>query len=253
MDLKTSQLNKAIAKKIGAVRAADEGVALRIRCVGYAESSSHYADAVLVSATSLTLSIDGSADTTVGSSGVLAFATYTTLGSLVDAINASSNWEAEIVAGLRSDTVSGSELLARSTSTFRMYQEVTLKWDSSDNGVYGIDYCLEPGRPFETVHGVSGANKSFLEHRVGLSRVLALCNTNAGESITLYVYEVKPDKAAVLNTLATFTVTDNTEKDSGAQDGPIVHAGFGNSILVRFRGTGWIDTGAYLKVLGEVE
>jgi len=241
MDLKTAQINKAVAKAIGRRVVADEGVALRICCIAYPESSKHYADAIVVSATSLTLSIDGSADTTVGASGVLAFATYTTLGTLVDAINLSANWEAEIVAGLRSDAVNGSELLARSTSTFRMFQTLELKFDSSDGGVYGISFLLEPDLEFDF-------NKS--EHRVGLKRVRWLSNTVSAEAVTLAVYELKKDKAVSQRTLLAGTAADNTEGDTGLIDDVLVHADYGNSILVRITSTGWADSGAYLQCEG---
>jgi hypothetical protein len=251
MDNKTAELNKAIAKSIGARVTSDTTVKLRIRCVGYAKSSKHYADAVVVAATSLVLSIDGVADTTFsGATGTLLFATYTTLGTLVDQINSSVNWEAEIVAGLRSDTINGSELLARSTSTFKMWEEVTLKADSSDNGVYKVGYCLEPGVAFDYVHGQSP--KSYKTHRVGITRLRGLINTNAGEVISMTVYELKPDKASAYKTLAVYPGTDNTEKDTGATDEPLLHAGYGNSLLVELEstGTGWIDSAAYLDVLG---
>ena len=246
-------LAKAVAKRIGERVVADGSVKLRLRCVGYASSSPHYADAVLVSATSLVLSIDGVADTSfAGASGTLLFATYTTLGTLADQINSSANWEAEIVAGLRSDTINGSELLARSTATFRMWEQVDIKADSSDNGVYGLDLVLDPGQAFDYVHGKNFAGKQYNQHRVGVLRVRGLCNTNAAEVIAISVYEVKPDKAATYKLLAQFDGTDNAEKDSGAVNEVFVNADYGNSILVRIRstGTGWVDSGAYLDVQG---
>lgn len=236
----------ALKTSIGRVLAADQGVALRIRYVGSPESSSDYADAVLVSATSLTLSVNAVADSTVGASGVLAFATYTTLGTLVDAINLSANWEAEIVAGLRSDAVNGSELLARSTSTFRPYTSLDLFWDSSDGGVLGIDFALEPAEAFARPDQRDS-------HRVGFKQLLALVNTSGGETIQIYVYEVKPDKAAVYRTLAQFAAADNTALDTGEVNEAIAQADYGNTILVRFRGTGWVDSAAYLRVYGDRE
>lgn len=242
MNHKEAQTSKALETGIGVALVADQGAALRLRYVGSPQSSPDYADAVLVSATSLTLSVNGSADTTVGASGVLAFATYTTLGLLVDAINLSANWEAKIVAGLRTDAVDGSEMLARSTSTFRPYTDVELKWDSSDGGVLGVDYALECYPEFNR-SGVTA------QRRVSFERLIAYVNTSGGESITAYVYEVAPDRAAVVRTLAQFAVADDTEKDTGEVDFPI-HAEWGNDILVRFRGTGWVDSAAYLRVQG---
>lgn len=242
MNHKEALTSKALETGVGKALVADQGVALEIRYVGSPESSPDYADAVLVSATSLTLSVNGVADSTVGSSGVLAFATYTTLGLLVDAINLSANWEARIVAGLRSDAVNGSELLARSTATFRPYTTVELKWDSSDNGVLGIDVALE------AVPGFRRSNVTA-QARVAFERLRAYVNTSAGETIQAYVYEVDKSRAAVVRTLAQYAVADDTAVDTGEVDAPI-HAEWGNDILVRFRGTGWADASAYLRVEG---
>lgn len=256
MDLQTAKLNQVTGKVLGKRVVADGTNKLRIRCVAYPEASAHYADAVLVSATSLVLSIDGVADTSfAGGSGTLLFATYTTLGALVDQINSSANWEAEIVAGLRSDTINGSELLARSTSTFRMWVEVLINADSSDNGVLMLQAVLEPGQPFDTVHPKSRNAWRYKDHRVLLNRVRGLINTNAGEVIAIKVWELPVDKSAILRLVAQYDGTDNTEKDSGAVDLPIVSANYGNCLLIQLdsTGTGYVDSGAYLDVQGKRE
>ena len=245
MNPEQAQLDAAIKKAIGARVVADGGIALRIRCVAYPESSAHYADAVVVSATSLVLSIDGVADTTFrGATGTLLFSAYTTLGALVDEINSSSNWNAEIVAGLRTDAINGSELLARSTSTFRMFEETDLHFDSSDSGVYGISFLLQSGIAFEKDADV------LVKHRVGVKRVKWLCNTASGAVVTLACYELEPGHAASIGTLVADSAADNTEGDTGAADEPIAHAGYGNDILVRIVSTEWVDTAAYLDVMG---
>jgi len=247
MDKYTAELNKAVGSNLGRVLEADGTQALRLRCVAYPQSGPHYADAVLVSATSLTLSIDGVADSTVGSSGVLAFATYTTLGALVDAINVSANWEAEIVAGLRTDAVNGSELLARSTSTFRMYEEIAIYQDSSDSGVYRLAFCIEANQPFAKTRGQENN-----DHRAVFKRCLSLVNTSGGEATTITLYEVKKDHASSLRTLASWAGTDNTEKDTGEDSAPIA-GNYGNDLLLILTSTGWVDSGAYLKVIAGVE
>jgi len=251
MDKYTAELKKAIAKMTGARVVADGTVKLRIRCVGYPESSEHYADAVVVSATSLTLSIDGTADSTVGASGVLAFATYDTLGELVDAINLSSNWQAEIVAGLRTDAINGAELLARTTSTFRMYQEVSLYADSSDSGVYQVAYLLEPNRPFEYVKG----DLDYKSRRVGLMKAVGYINTSDSGTWDLNVYELKPDKASAYKTLSTESTADATASTGlgTKSDTPFFNADWGNSLLVIANDAAWADSGAYLEVQGMVE
>lgn len=234
---------------IGKYVIADGTAKLRIRCVAYPESSAHYADAVVVSASSITLSVDGTADSTFGTAGVLDItaAAYNSLGEVVDAINASANWEAEIVAGLRSDAVNGSELLARSTSTFRMYEEVRIYADSSDSGVYRLGVLIEPGKPFETVHGLD-SQQTYHQNRVGINRIRALVNTSDAGAADLTVYELKPDKASALRTLANWLPADDTEKDTGAVDGAFIQADYGNSLYVVLSDAAWADSGAYVNV-----
>jgi len=233
---------KSDIKKTGAALVQDQGVALRIRCVAYPESSPHYADAVNVAATSLTLSIDGAADATVGATGVLAYATYTTLGALVDAINASANWKAELVGALRSDSTGSSTLLARTTSTFKMFKDVNIYFDSSV--IVHLDYLLEaPAFSSRELRAIT---------RVGLSRIIAK-NNNSGDALAVKVYEVDHAKSSS-TLLAQFDVADDTEKDSGATDELLLQSSYGKELLVRFIGaTTLSDTNCYLRVFGERE
>lgn len=243
-------MSSLVQKGVGSAIVNDGGIALRIRCIANPESTPNTADAVLVSATSLTLKQNGSADTSVGASGVLAFATYTTLGALVDAINASGTWQAEIVGGLRADAINGSQLLARSTSVVRNFAEIDLYWDSSVH--LGLDVLLEPGIPFEGAPSsfVKGMNSDRrFQHRVGFQRVICK-DDNDGTALSVTVYELKPQNASTVKTIASFTPTDNTELDSGV-DAPVLHADYGNNILIRFAGaTSFTDTSCYLKAFG---
>jgi len=244
MNTQDAVASKALETVVGVRRTADTSVALRLRYVGSPESSSDYADAVLVSNTALTLSVNGVADPNVGASGVLAFATYTTLGTLVDAINASGTWEAEIVAGLRSDSTGSSRLLARSTSTFRPYFSVNLAWDSSVTA--GLDIAIE-AQPAD----FSKALRADL-YRVAFKRSRSLVNTNAGEATILTITEVTKDRSAVVRTIQVFNGADNTLLDTDSNGSMLpINAAWGNDILVRLTvAGGWVDTGAYLEAVG---
>lgn len=244
MNTQDAVASKALETVIGVRRTADTSVALRIRYVGSPESSSDYADAVLVSATSLTLSVNGVADSNVGASGVLAFATYTTLGTLVDAINASGTWEAEIVAGLRSDSTGSSRLLARSTSTFRPYQSVSLPWDSSATSTLEIALEAQPA-------DFSKALRADL-YRVGFKRSRSLVNTGSGEATAVTITEVSKDRSTTVRTIQVFAGADNTLLDTDSNGSMLpIHAAWGNDILVRLTvAGGWSDTGAYLEAVG---
>lgn len=253
MNLRTAQVNSLLAKGLGRAFIQDASIALRIRCVANPESSANTADAVVVSATSLVLKVNGVADTSfAGGTGTLLFATYTTLGALVDQINTSANWNAEIVGGLRADDISASQILARSTSVFRNFAEINLFWDSSLH--LGLDVLFEPGVAFASAPGASfikGMNNDQVQqHRVAFQRVVCK-NDNSGDALTVTVYELKPGNASTVATLATFSAADATELDTGV-DAPLIHAGFGNNLLVRFAGaTTFSDTSCYLRAFGQ--
>ena len=232
-------------KAISAYLIQDQGVALRVKCVAYPDSSKHYADVVVVSASTLTFSIDGTADSTVGTAGVITISSgVITLGALVDAINLSANWKAEIVAGLRADAVNGSQLLARTTSTFKMGISKDLYWDSSTH--LSMEYVLEPGS-FLTDEQRGG-------YRVGFKRFKGQCDVGSG-TLTLYVYEIPADHNGTYAVIkGTWAMTDDTELDTGAQDVSRVQSDYGKLLLVRITGgTDFPDTDIRFQVEGEVE
>lgn len=85
----------------------DKSLALKIVHVG----SDTNPVVTVVSATGITLADDAA------TTGSLAFATYTTLGALVDKINSYSRWEARILDGLRATSTASSVLIPNSAVT----------------------------------------------------------------------------------------------------------------------------------------
>jgi hypothetical protein len=75
------------------------------------------------------------ADTTVtgcgATAGTLAVATCTTLGALIDRVNASANWRAVILDGLRADSVTGAKLLALTAASAGAADGLAVNWDTS--------------------------------------------------------------------------------------------------------------------------
>lgn len=85
----------------------DKSIALEI----VHTSSVAVVNVTVVSGTGITL------EDATGSSGSLAFITYTTLGALVDKINSLSRWKARILDGLRATSTATSVLLPNSAIT----------------------------------------------------------------------------------------------------------------------------------------
>ena len=227
---------------------ADQPVALAIRYKGTSAS----ATVTVVSATGITLK-QGTAgaeavDTTVGASanGVVDFATDTTLGAVVDRINASSNWQAEIVDGLRADLTSSSQMLARSEATLSpvRIQVLPLYWDTSAH--LSLSYCVSPRR--------LNFNRKRAGYQAVVKDVKALVNVGSG-TLTLYIYNRDP-KTGTTTLLHQAAGTDNTELNNpafGAGSGEI-RSEFGHELLVRYTcSVDLPDSGAYLRVTGFCE
>lgn len=161
------QVRKGLGRGIIVRKGTDAPVAIRLRNkAGLAVTS-----VTVVTGTSLAL-IDSAGTTT------LLFATYTTIGAVVDALNATSSWEAKTLDSLRSDA-SVSRLLDGA---------ITASGDG--NGVTGYDVLLDTSTALEIVVCLSpfrdwDAPKG---HRVNLKRLKYGVNmgTAAVDSANLY-------------------------------------------------------------------
>lgn len=227
---------------------ADQVVALGIRYKGTSAS----ATVTVVSATGITLKHGTAAaeavDTTVGASsnGVVDFATDTTLGAVVDRINTSPNWQAEIIDGLRADSMASSTMLARSETTLSPVrtQVLPLYFDTSAHLSYS--YCVSPRR--------LNFNRSRSGYQAVVKDVKALVNVGSG-TLTLNIYNRNP-KTGVTTLLFQASGTDNVElalPAFGAGGGEL-RSEAGQELLVRYTcSVDCPDSGAYLRVVGFCE
>lgn len=224
--------------------AADQPVAIAIRYRGSQAS----ATVTVVSATGITLkhgdAASETADTTVDTNGVVEFATYTTLGDVVDQINLSANWEAEIVDGLRSDAVDSSETLARAETTLSPTntQVLPLYWDTSAH--LSLSYAISARR--------TNFNRSQKAKQSVFEECRALVNVGSG-TLTLFVYDVTRNRDTS-TLLGQWTGTDNTELTAqiAAGEGEL-RSEVGHDLLVRYTmSVDLPDSGAYLDVAGHV-
>jgi len=245
MEYVAIQNRNALRENGSGVFVADQPQALSVQYRGSQAS----ATVTVVSATGITFEHGAAAaevvDSTVGASGVVAFATYTTLGAVVDAINLSPNWKAEIIDGLRSDLTTGSTLLARAEYTLSptRVEVLPLLWDTSAH--LSLSYAISRRR--------LNRAKSQKGYQAVFQQARALVNVGSG-TLTLTVYDVSRDRATA-TALATFAGTDNTELSALIAGGNgVLRSSVGNDLLVRYTmSVDLPDTGAYLNVAGYVE
>ena len=84
--------------------------------------------------TSLTLGINGAADSRVGSTGVIAHATWGTWGAIADEINRAQGWHARLRDARRANLPDHMSTMSE-TSCFQTH--VGVPQDTSDDGVFG--------------------------------------------------------------------------------------------------------------------
>lgn len=188
-------------------------------------------------------------DSTVGASGVVADGTYTTLGAMIDAINASPNWKAYIIDGVRADA---------STAALKTMSETRIYKNSAVLGLYadtsaalGIKYRISARRlnyyRSQRRASLGGPFQSVIRQATGW------CNIGSGV-LTLSLYEV--DTTGSTSTLlATVNPADSTATTLFASLlDEAVRSDFGKDLLITFTGSvDFPDTGMYLEVIGFVE
>ena len=188
-------------------------------------------------------------DSTVGASGVVADGTYTTLGAMVDAINASPNWNAYIIDGVRAD-VSTAALKTMSETTINKKSAV-LGLSSDTSAALGIKYRISARRlnyyRSQKRAKLGGPFQSIIR------QATARCNTGSG-TLTLALYEVDTT-GTTATLLASVTPADDTATTLFASlIDEAVRSSQGNDLLVSFTGSGdFPDSGMYLEVIGFVE
>lgn len=184
------------------------------------------------------------ADSTVGASGVVADATYTTLGAMVDAINLSPNWRAEIVDALRADT-SANTLKAVSETTISSPRKTVVPLYIDSSVALHLSYRISARR--------TNFNRRQKRSQSILRQARALVNVGSG-TLLLRVYEMTPNSDTA-TLLAEFTGADNTElvAPTGAFDA-YIRSNTNRDLLIRYiTSVDLPDSGAYLDVAGLIE
>lgn len=147
----------------------DTPVAIRLRKVGSETATS----VTVTTATNIVLVGSTTTDT-------FTFATYTTVGSLADAINATGRWEAVILDALRSDATTASNFVTGVVAAGADLNGVTV-WDvTADTSVNKfMTATLSFKRNFD------GPRRG---HRVSLQEIKYYCDVNAAYANGVRVY-----------------------------------------------------------------
>ncbi len=151
----------------------DTAVAIRIRATA---SAGTVTSVTVTTGTNIVfVSVDGGTET-------FAFSTYTTVGALVDAINASANWEAKVLDTVRSEATATQFVTGAITSS--VFEGVTV-WDVKvdTSAADYVAYRLTYNRGMES-------SKLSKSHRVHLQEIGTDVTLGATTANGLKVYEV---------------------------------------------------------------
>lgn len=236
-------LRRALGRGITLQKIDDAPVAFRMRYKGTGTVTS----VIVVTGTGITMiTSDGGTDS-------YAFATYTTIGLLVDAINADGIFEARVLDALRADATNGSQLVDATISA-TLKSEGYLCWDVLvDTSVKkAITVRLTP----DVERQFTGMRK---DHRVSLKEIKYSVNVSAAEAKAVRVYDIVDStetliwSAASVDSTGSVTVGLTTVTFAGGY-GKITAAD-GHELLVRVQdATSLTDSSTnFLRVVGFAE
>lgn len=224
-----SYLAKGVARRV----ADDTPIAFRLRYIG--------------TGTVTSVTVDTDQDITVvtsdGGTDAYLLSTYTTMGALVDAINADGIFEAILVDALRSDSTGSSPFVDNSSVTAGTDENGVVVWDARiDTSVFlAHTVCLSPKVPtFDQPKG----------HRVHLQEIQYYSNVNGALANAVRIYKRKGTvetqiwgAASVDATLTTINFASGEGKITGGPD---------EEFVVRVLDTTSVTDGAgnFLQVVG---
>lgn len=231
-------VRKALSKGVVRQRGTDQPIAFRLKYKGTGTVTS----VTVTTATDLVLiTSDGGTDT-------YTFATYTTVGAVVDAINKDNIFEAKVLDCLRSLNIDSVSRLLDGAVTSGTDADGATIWDiKTDTSVaLQIGVCLTPSYNFGSFVAPKG-------HRVHLKEIVYLVDTGTAAVDSLQVWTrkggVETQLMGVLtvdNTLTTINFASGEGKISGGVDEDII-------VLFKDAATLADSTGNFVRLIGEVE
>ena len=173
----------------------------------------------------------------------LLFATYTTIGALVDALNATGRWEAKVLDGLRSDASVNTLVNGTITSTTDDNGIVIWKVLADTSTLFQIAACLSTKRNFDSAGG----------HRVKLQQIVYNVNmgTAAVDSVQVWLRRgtIETQQFGALSvdsTLTTITFASGEGSIDGRNDDEII-------VLVKDAAALADAAGNFVRIVGILE
>lgn len=181
--------------------------------------------------------------TSDGGTDTYAFATYTTVGALVDKINDDGIFEAKVLDCLRSQA-SASKFVDGAISSSTDENGVVI-WDvlNDTSATFELGICLSPARNFNAVKG----------HRVHLQQVVYSVNMGTAAADSFQIYKRKgTTETKVLGALSVDTTETTLNLASGYGK---ISAGPDEEIFVRVKDAATLAdaAGNFVRVIGIVE
>lgn len=216
----------------------DSPIAIRLRYKGTGSVTS----VTTTTATNIVMvTSDGGTDT-------YAFATYTTIGALVDAINADAIFEAKVLDSVRSEATASQFVdgaITAGTEDGETYYDVLVDTDAADYFAVRLTY----DRGFDKPHKAN--------HRVSLQEIVYSINLGTAAAGAVKVYEIQGTtetlrfSALSVDNGGTY---DNTTINFASGEGKIT-ANDGNDIVVKIDDSGNLadNAGNLLRIIGTIE
>ena len=237
--LDAALVRKALAKHVVGSVVDDGAVAIRLRYVG--------------SGTVTSVTIDSSTDiemiTSDGGTDTYLFATYTTVGALVDAINGDGIFEAKVLDTIRAEATDDQFVNgAIASSTLRDGKVSTTVWDvlvDTDAADYTA-YRLTFDRGFER-------EVQKRQHRVSLTEIVYNLDISAAEAEAVKIYEIDGTNETLIFSRKSVDATKTTINFASGEGK--LDAAFGNDLVVYIMDTTSITDSSdnYLEVGGILE
>lgn len=237
--LDAALVRQALAKNVVGLVLDDEAVAIRLRYVG----SGTVTSVTVTTATNIVMvTSDGGTDT-------YAFATYTTVGALVDAINGDGIFEAKVLDSIRSEATASQFIDgAISSSTLRDSGVSTTVWDvevDTDAANYTA-YRLTFDRGFE-----KEARKD--QHKVSIREFVYNQDVNGALAKAVRIYEIDGTNETLIFSRKSVDATKTTVNFASGEGK--IDADFGNDLVVYIMDSTSITDSDdnYLEVTGILE
>jgi hypothetical protein len=231
----------------------DGSPAMVVQCVPDNGDSITAATLQVVTATGLTILINGAAPAgtnAIGASGVVAFATYTTLGAVRDALNSTRVYRAYLVGGLRADT-SASKLLTASAASILGDTGLTIYHDASSTDHFSFAIS---GERFVN-NGVNGHITDAIGKNGGYRNSLLAANINMGitGASPQIQFHFEKQQGTTVQASVTRVMVDDTLEEIGTENPmiPYLTAPIGYRLVGRVSVATTVDDIATFDVLGK--